>query len=137
MADRVGLEETEADRVGLADPVLLADDDAVLLTLALPLTVRLDVVVREELVETEGVLLAVALSEKKELDDELLELILVRVLVLLEVVVGLGAAVAMATWDGKTDFVTVVVLEADRDDDADILGKTLTTANLRSVSVPS
>jgi len=121
----------------LADPVLLADDDAVLLTLALALAVRLVVVVREELVEPEGVLLPAALSEKKELDDELLELILVRVLVLLEVVVGLGAAVAMATWDGKADFVTVVVLEAERDDDADILGRTLTTANLRSVSLPS
>jgi hypothetical protein len=115
----------------------MADEEPVLLTLALTLAVRLVVIVREELVETEGVLLAVALSEKKELDDELLELILVRVLVLLEVVVRLGAAVAMATWDGKADFVAVVVLEADRDDDADILGKTLTTANLRSVSLPS
>jgi hypothetical protein len=61
----------------LADPVLLADEDAVLLTLALPLTVRLDVVVREELADPDGVLLAVALSEKKGLDVELLELILV------------------------------------------------------------
>jgi hypothetical protein len=59
------------------------------------------------------------------------------VLVLLEVVVGVGAAEAMAIWDGKADFVTVVVLDADRDDDAVMVGKAFASPNLRSVSLPS
>ena len=136
-AERVGLGETEADLVGLAEPVLPADADAVLLTLALPLAVRLDVVVREEVVEPEGVLLPVALGEEKELDVGLLELILVRVLVLLEVVVTVARPVTTGSCDFTADFVAVVVLDADRDDDAVMVGRTLITSNLRPVSLPS
>lgn len=136
-AERVGLGEAEADLVGLAEPVLLADEDAVLLTLALPVAVRLDVVVREELVEPEGVLLPVALSEKKELDVGVLELILVRVLVLVEVVVMVARPVTTESCDFTADFVAVVVLDADRDDDAVMVGRTLITSNLRPVSLPS
>ena len=120
----MGLEDTEADLDCLADPVLLAEEDAVLLIVALVLAVRLVVVVREELVEPVCVLLPVALGEKKGLDDELLELILVRVLVLLDVVVEVGADDMMESCELAADFVAVVVFEAVRDGDAVRVGRT-------------
>jgi hypothetical protein len=91
-ADRVGLDVTDEERDGLPEGVFVLEEEGVLLILALPLAVRLVVVVLDEVVEPDDVLLTVVLIEEKGLDVGVLELAAVRVLVLLAVVVLVGAA---------------------------------------------
>ena len=81
--ERVGLDVADEDREGRHEGVLVVDEEAVLLILALLLAVLEVDVVLDEVVELDGVLLTVALDEEKELALGVFDVSALRVLVLL------------------------------------------------------